>query len=123
MVVYKPANSVTRFLVIRFFLMVKRIVEHEQIDTIADGIGVRIPVPEAVADMQGTVDDVILVSDEAILEAMRLLHQHVGIIVEPSGAVGVAALLENPERFQGQRIATIICGSNLTPEQMHQWLG
>ena len=101
----------------------KRIVEHEQIDTIADGIGVRIPVPEAVADMQGTVDDVILVSDEAILEAMRLLHQHVGIIVEPSGAVGMAALLENPERFQGQRIATIICGSNLTPEQMHQWLG
>ena len=99
------------------------IVEYHQIDTIADGIGVRIPVPEAVADMQGTVDDVILVSDGTILEAMRLLHQHIGIVVEPSGAVGVAALLENRERFQGQRIATIICGSNLTPEQMNQWLG
>lgn len=99
------------------------IVEHTQIDTIADGIGVRIPVPEAVTDMQGTVDDVVLVSDETILEAMRLLHQHVGIVVEPSGAVGVAALLENRERFRGQRIATIICGSNLTPEQMKQWLG
>ncbi|NOK64194.1 MAG: pyridoxal-phosphate dependent enzyme [Chloroflexi bacterium AL-W] len=100
-----------------------RIVEHPQIDTIADGIGVRIPVPEAVADMQGTVDDVVLVSDETILKAMQLLHQHLGIVVEPSGAVGVAALLENRARFQGQRIATIICGSNLTPEQVQQWLG
>lgn len=99
-----------------------RIIEHAQIATIADGIGVRIPVPEAVADMHGTVDDVLLVSDDAMLAAMKLLHQHLGLVVEPSGAVGVAALLEHPERFRDQLVATIICGGNLTLEQMRAWL-
>ena len=99
-----------------------RIVEHERIDTIADGIGVRVPVPEAVADMHGTIDDAVLVGDQAILRAMRLLHQHLGVVVEPSGAVGVAAILEDRARFEGQLVATIICGGNLTPEQIGQWL-
>jgi len=99
-----------------------RVVEHASVHTIADGIGVRIPVPEAVADMQGTVDDAVLVEDEATLEAMRLLHQHLGVVVEPSGAVGVAAILEDRERFQDQTVATVLCGGNLTPEQMRGWL-
>jgi threonine dehydratase len=99
-----------------------KIVEHERIDTIADGIGVRVPVPEAVADMRGTVDDVLLVGDDTTIAAMKLLHQHAGIVVEPSGAVGVAALLEHRERFAGKLVATIICGGNLTPQQIEQWL-
>jgi len=99
-----------------------RIVEYDSIDTIADGIGVRIPVPEAVKDMDGTVDDALLVSDESTIAAMKLLHEHVGLIVEPSGAVGIAAILENPERFRDRLVATVLCGSNLTPEQIKQWL-
>lgn len=99
-----------------------KIVAHERIDTIADGIGVRVPVPEAVADMRGTVDDVLLVGDDTTITAMKLLHQHAGIVVEPSGAVGVAALLENRARFAGRLVATIICGGNLTPQQIAQWL-
>jgi len=99
-----------------------RIIEHAQINTIADGIGVRVPVPEAVADMRETVDDVLLVSDESLVRAMKLLHQHVGVVVEPSGAAGLAAILENPDRFQGQLIGIILCGSNLTPQQITQWL-
>lgn len=100
-----------------------RIVTYERIDTIADGIGVRLPVPAAVADMHGTVDDALLVQDTSILAAMRLIHQHLGLVVEPSGAVGIAALLEQPERFRGRLVATILCGSNLTPQQLHDWLG
>jgi threonine dehydratase len=99
-----------------------QVIEHARIDTISDGIGVRIPVPEAVEDMRGTVDDVVLVSDAATVEAMKLLHQHLGVVVEPSGAVGVAAILEHRERFAGRLIATILCGGNLTPEQMRLWL-
>ncbi len=99
-----------------------RIIEHPRINTIADGIGVRVPVPEAVADMGGTVDDVMSVSDDAILGAMKLLHQHLGVVVEPSGAVGLAAILEDRGRFQGQLVSTIICGGNLTPQQMDEWL-
>jgi threonine dehydratase len=98
------------------------IVTHEQIDTIADGIGVRLPVPEAVADMEGTVDDAVLVRDSSIVAAMRLVHEHLGVVVEPSGAVGIAAILEDRARFADQLVATILCGGNLTPQQISQWL-
>jgi threonine dehydratase len=99
-----------------------QVVEYERIDTIADGIGVRIPIPEAVADMRGTVDDAVLVTDEALMTAMRLLHEHLGLVVEPAGAAGVAALLEHRARFQGLSVATVICGGNLTPAQIGRWL-
>lgn len=99
-----------------------RVIMHEQIHTIADGIGVRVPVPEALEDMRGLVDDAILVSEDALVKAMRLLHCHAGIVAEPSGAVGVAAILEQPEMFNQQCIGTIICGGNLTVEQMQAWL-
>lgn len=94
----------------------------QAIATIADGIGVRVPIAEAVADMTGVVDDVHLVEDSAIIEAMRLLHREAGIVAEPSGAAGVAAILSRPGHFKGRRIATIICGGNLTAEQMRQYL-
>lgn len=99
-----------------------RVIAHDTVATIADGIAVRIPIPEVVADMHGTVDDAMLVSDASIVHAMQLLHQHLGVVVEPSGAVGVAAILEHRDRFQGQLVATILCGGNLTPEQIAQWL-
>lgn len=99
-----------------------RVITHERIQTIADGIGVRVPVPEALEDMRGLVDDAILVSEDTMIKAMRLLHSHAGIVAEPSGAVGVAAMLEQPELFDGQCVGTIVCGSNLTMDQMRAWL-
>jgi threonine dehydratase len=99
-----------------------KIVTLEKINTIADGIGVRLPIAEALADMKDLVDDILLVDDSTILHGMKLLHQHLGIVVEPSGAVGVAAILEQPEKFKNKSVATIICGGNLTLEQMKLWL-
>jgi threonine dehydratase len=99
-----------------------RVVEYAEIDTIADGIGVRLPIPEVIRDMRGVVDDVLLVSDASILRAMKLLHEHLGLVVEPSGAAGVAAILEDRGRFEGQLVATVICGGNLTAEQIGLWL-
>jgi threonine dehydratase len=90
-------------------------------DTIADGIAVRVPVREAVADMQGIIDDVVLVSDQAILAAMRLILDRTGILVEPSGAVGIAALQTHRSRFAGGRSATVLCGGNITMEQFKAW--
>lgn len=98
-----------------------RVVTHERVQTIADGIAVRLPVPEALADMAGLVDDALLVGEDAILQAMKLIHKHVGIVAEPSGAVGVAAVLAHAERFGGQHVGTVICGSNVTPEQLRAW--
>jgi threonine dehydratase len=92
----------------------------DSIQTIADGIGVRVPIPEAVAEMRHTIDEVILIDDAATLNAMKLLHQHLGLIVEPSGAIGVAAAAL--ERFRRMRVATVICGGNLTETQIREWI-
>ncbi len=91
-------------------------------DTIADGIATRVPVPEAVDDLRPVVDDIVLVQDESILAAMRLLFLEAGLVVEPAGAAGLAALLEHGGRWQGARVATPVCGGNLTREQIAQWL-
>lgn len=100
----------------------RTLVENPHIHTIADGIGVRVPIPEAVEDMYGLVDEVLLVEDATLLECMKLAHAHLGLVLEPSGAVGLAAIRENPTLFAGKRVATILCGSNLTPQQMRDWL-
>jgi threonine dehydratase len=99
-----------------------RVVETPTVDTIADGIAVRVPVPQALDDLRGVVDEVVLVDDAAILEAMRLVHRHVGLVVEPAGAVGVAAALAHPSLVRGALAATPLCGGNLTPEQIDRWL-
>ena len=90
------------------------------VDTIADGIAVRVPVPEALADLVGMVDDVVLVSDEAIKRAMRLIHQHLDLIAEPAAATGVAALLSHSALVQGL-VCTPITGGNATLEQLRAW--
>ena len=99
-----------------------RVIVHERMQTIADGIGVRVPVPEALADLRDLVDDALLVRDETIIEGMRLIHRHAGVVAEPSGAVGVAAILEHSALFRDQLVGTIVCGGNLTVEQMREWL-
>ncbi len=93
------------------------------IATIADGIAVREPVPNAVQRMPGTLDAVTAVDEPTILRAMRLVHEHLGLVVEPAGVVGVAALLAEPARWRGRRVATVLCGGNLTLEQTKRWLG
>jgi threonine dehydratase len=100
----------------------KSVVRFDSISTIADGIGVRIPIPECVQDMDGIIDEGIFVSDASLIEAMRLAHEHLGLVLEPSGAAGLAAILENRDRFRDQNVATVLCGGNLTSEQMKLWL-
>lgn len=99
-----------------------RLIVHERLETIADGIGVRVPIPEALDDLRGLIDDAVLVGEKEIVEGMRLLQRHAGVVAEPSGAVGVAALLQHGEMFRGRLVGTIVCGGNLTPDQMRQWL-
>ena len=97
------------------------VVETETIDTIADGVAGRYPIPEVLDDLLVLVDDVMLVGEGAIMTGMRLLLQHAGLVVEPSAALGVAAVLENRERFAGRRVATILCGSNVTTDDFSRW--
>jgi len=95
-----------------------RLIEMPSVSTIADGIAVRVPISEALSDMQNQVDDILLVDDNNIIEAMRLLVKRAGVFVEPAGAAGVAAILQNRSLFAGHHVATVLCGSNMTPETM-----
>jgi threonine dehydratase len=100
-----------------------RAIIHKDVNTIADGIAVRIPIEQALKDMEGLADDTMLVSDEAIIRAMQWLLRNAGIVAEPAGAAGMAAILENAEVFKGKTVATVVCGGNLTEEQVKKWLG
>ncbi|HSS92698.1 MAG TPA: pyridoxal-phosphate dependent enzyme [Candidatus Dormibacteraeota bacterium] len=91
-------------------------------DTIADGIAVRVPVAEALEIMRGSVDDVMAVTDEEIVEAMRLLHRYAGLVVEPAGAAGIAAVANLRHELAGKRVAVPLTGGNLTDEQIRLWL-
>jgi len=62
---------------------------------------------------QQYVDEVMLVREESIRQAVYLLWKNGGQIVEGSGAVGVAMLLENKEAFAGQTVAVVITGGNI----------
>ena len=97
------------------------IVERPSADTIADGIAVRTPVPEAVIDMQGIVDDVLLVSEDSLKSAMKVVFDQAGLVTEPAGVAGIAAILEH-EALRGQQLATVICGSNINEDQINMWL-
>ena len=100
----------------------RAVVETDRIETIADGVAGRCPIPEVLADLLVVLDDVMLVGEDSIKVAMRMLYEHAGLVVEPSAALGVAAVLEEPERFAGRRVTTILCGSNVDPADFARWV-
>ncbi len=86
--------------------------------TIADGIAVRVPIAASLDDMRGTVDDVIAIDDAALIDAMRALHAHAGLVGEPAGVAGLAAVLARQLDLAGASVATVIGGGNVTGEQL-----
>jgi threonine dehydratase len=100
----------------------RSVVETDRVDTIADGVAGRFPIPAVLDDLLIVVDDVALVEEESIVEGMRLLYRHAGLVVEPSAALGVAAILENRSRYRGKRVVTIICGGNVIPADFERWV-
>lgn len=89
-----------------------RPIETQTADTIADGIAVRVPIPEALAYLAPVVDDVVLVSDDALREAMTLLVDETGLVGEAAGVAGLAALIEHEHLRSSGLVATPLCGSN-----------
>lgn len=63
--------------------------------------------------IQRHVSDILLATDPEIIEAMRLIYERMKIIIEPSCAVPLAALLANPSRFAGKKVGIILTGGNV----------
>jgi threonine dehydratase len=91
--------------------------------TIAAGIAVGTPFEEAVTDLTGLIDDVLLVPDSSLITAMRLAHKELGVVLEPAGAAGLAALMDHREQFRGRLVATVLTGGNVSTNNLAEWFG
>ncbi len=65
------------------------------------------------AVIQRYVEDILLVSDEAIIEAMQIIYERLKTVVEPSCAVPLAAVLKHKELFEGKKVGIILSGGNV----------
>ncbi|VVJ17692.1 L-threo-3-hydroxyaspartate ammonia-lyase (EC [Amycolatopsis camponoti] len=84
--------------------------------TIADGQAASIPGELTFSINRNLVDDIALVSDDAVREAMRFAFERLKLVLEPSGATGLAALLSGQVTASG-RVGVIISGGNVSPER------
>ena len=83
--------------------------------TIAEGIAVGTPGRITLDIIRARVDDLLLVDEGDIEQALVMLLEVEKTLVEGAGAVGLAALLKYPERFKGKRVGLVLCGGNIDP--------
>ncbi|MFF1615145.1 threonine/serine dehydratase [Amycolatopsis sp. NPDC058278] len=100
----------------------RRVVTTGPTNTIADGVAGRRPIPEVLADLLVVADDTVLVAEASIIAGMRLLLEHAGLVVEPSAALGIAAILEDRDRFAGRHVVTVVCGGNVDMSAYRDWV-
>ncbi|MFE2416945.1 threonine/serine dehydratase [Streptomyces hokutonensis] len=101
----------------------RRIVTTDSADTIADGVAGRFPIPAVLDDLLLVADDAVLVREESIIAGMRMLFDRAGLVVEPSAALGIAAIIEDRDRFAGRHVVTIVCGGNVDADAYRRWIG
>jgi threonine dehydratase len=82
---------------------------HGEANTIAGGLAISDPIPASFERLQVLVDDVVLVDDDDLRAAMTLIADTIGVLVEPSGAAGVAAVRRHA--VPGERIAVLLTGA------------
>jgi len=82
-------------------------------DTLAEGIAVKQPGELTSRILKDNADDVVLVPERDLERAVAMLVGIEKTVVEGAGAAGLAAMLHEPERFRGKKVATILCGGNI----------
>jgi threonine dehydratase len=83
--------------------------------TIAEGIAVGTPGVITEAIVRQKVDDLLLVDEGDIEQAIVMLLEIEKTLVEGAGAAGLAALIKHPQRFAGKRVGLVLCGGNIDP--------
>ncbi len=95
---------------------------NETADTIADGLrtnlgDINFPI------IKELVHNVLLVSEQEILDAMKWVWERMKIIIEPSSAVAVAAVIRYKDQFKGKKVGIIITGGNVDLKEMMKLMG
>lgn len=98
----------------------KNLVESKNVHTIADGIAVKAPGDITVNLIREYVDQMITVSDEDIAATILLLMERCKMVVEPSGAASLAAVLNEKIDVKGKRVACVLSGGNIDVSFIHR---
>jgi threonine dehydratase len=99
-----------------------RIVTLERVATIADGLAASAPSRLTLELAQRYVDEVVIVSEEEMVEAIRLLFAWEHLLAEPAGAAALAALLHHHQARRNERVVVIVSGANVANEVMRRAL-
>jgi threonine dehydratase len=91
-----------------------RVVATAGTNTIAAALAISEPIPQSLARVMALVDEIVLVDDDDLRSAQKLIHQTVGVSVEPAGAAGVAALRRYSSRWPAGRTAVVLTGAGAT---------
>lgn len=83
--------------------------------SIAEGIAVGTPGRHTQAIIERSVDDIVLVDEGDIEQAIVMLLEIEKTLVEGAGAAGLAAVLKEPQRFRGRKVGLVLCGGNIDP--------
>ena len=86
--------------------------------TFAEGLATRTAFELPQRILQELLDDFVLVSDEALRTATRLMIEKTRNLVSKRGAAALAAVLAAPERFAGRKVAVVCSGGNISPAQL-----
>jgi threonine dehydratase len=90
------------------------------VKTIADGLLTTLG-DKTFPIIRSYVKDILTVSDEEIIAAMRLVYERIKLVVEPSGAVPLAAVLKNKNLFEGKKAGVIFSGGNVELGKLGEW--
>ena len=94
------------------------ITEKEDVNTIADGLALKKPGIKPFNIVREYVDEVVLVTEDQIKKALVFLLERAKLLVEPSGAVSVAAAISNPWKIKDQEVVTILSGGNIDLDKL-----
>ena len=82
-------------------------------DTLAEGIAVKQPGELTSRILKELADDVVLVAERELERSVAMLAGIEKTVVEGAGAAGLAAILSDPQRYAGKKVATLLCGGNI----------
>ena len=95
----------------------------EEVRTIADSLGAPHAEPYSFGLCHHFVDELVMIDDQQLRQAMRLLYDEMKLAVEPAGAAATAALCGPlSDRLSGRKVGLIVCGSNIDPDTFHQFI-
>ena len=101
-----------------------KVIEVEETETLSDGTAGGLEDGALTLPLcQEVISTTVTVSESEIAQAMKLVHQHHGYVVEGAAGVALAGLLKNPRQYAGKNVVIVLCGENISQDKFNLALG